>query len=799
MSKRVISLLLCLTMIITVLVACSKPQYTTYDAYHNPLADTDVGGSDTLAVNESDETITLENEKVRIVFHRVNGSIKEYVNKETKQYLVKDAAADSPFLINYSNAEVNNGSFSYSVTEDTEERIEIQFVWTIRNDTKLITHSRLEKESDTICFDVAIEGNVYDNYIISVEYPILNGITELCEGGNDQFVSPVATGFLFDNPASTFNSDEYSFQGITKSMGMYPSGWEYPMQFMAYITKNVGGFYVGTTDGGSTIKSFTFYGTGGNKLHAGVHHYLDDIAEEKVTFDYEIQISNLTKGYWQEAGDRYFQFAKAQEWMQKGKLEDREDINTALFEDTVLVNFGITGNNSGTTPNSITEFAEEQRAKLYDLFDETLEGNILNIYLNFWQNNQVSNEFNAAWDTIFPANVDGEFQNRVTERGDQVILFEFNTLYNTNYRLFTDVNTRWKSYAIKNIVGNELLFTHSTDSDFRQWWYVCPSVEEWIKFCVDKDEELLKTYSANGLYHDVGTAAVAPLQCYDTSHPHGTRVNVIYDYVEIERLSKELSSGYGQHSVGQELIYEQLLPYVDYFQARANGGLLSWMENDRFRELLETGEAMKVPLFEYVYHAYGGLRMDGFMMPYEEMGDGYYYAMAYTALNGGIPEYNYEFSYMAAVVDKVHTPYLEFINELGAARTDYGKEFLVYGTMKKGPTVSKETVTYEYYNNNVTHSSGILSGEATFERVISSAFEHDSKIGIFLMNIAEEDMTVNFVLEAARLYGVEEGQIKIYNSETGIYTKLADIKEGTANCSVKLPSREVVMLVIDKE
>jgi len=58
-------------------------------------------------------------------------------------------------------------------------------------------------------------------------------------------------------------------------------------------------------------------------------------------------------------------------------------------------------------------------------------------------------------------------------------------------------------------------------------------------------------------------------------------------------------------------------------------------------------------------------------------------------------------------------------------------------------------------------------------------------------------MTVNFVLEAARLYGVEEGQIKIYNSETGIYTKLADIKEGTANCSVKLPSREVVMLVID--
>ena len=668
----------------------------------------------------------------------------------------------------------------------------------MRNDTKIIAHSRLGKGSDTVCFDVAIEGNVADEYIISVEYPVFNGIKELCEGGNDQFISPVATGFLFDDPAKNFNGTSYSFTGIDKSLGMYPSGWEYPMQFMAYITKNVGGFYIGTTDGGCTVKSFTFTGVGNNTLRAGVHHFLDDLAEENVTFDYEIQVANLTEGYWQEAGDRYFEFAKDQEWMQKGKLEDREDINTGLFEDTVLVNFGIAGNRTDTPGNSITEHAKEQRERLYKLYTETLDGNIFNIYLNYWQRNHVSNEFNSTWDTYFPGSVDEDFRNQILENGDQMLLFEFNTLYNANYQLGSDTNKLWRSRAIQQLRGGKSIFTWTSATDHREGWFICPSVEEWKEFCIAKDTEILKTYGANGLYHDVGTAAVAPQQCYDTSHAHGTRVNIIPEYIEIERLSKELASDYGQYSVGQELIYEQLLPYVDYFQARANGGLLSWMENDRFRDVLEAGDAVKIPLFDYVYHAYGGLRVDGFMMPYEELGDGYYYAMAFTVLNGGLPEYNYEFSNLADVIDKVHMPYLEFINELGAARTTYGKEFLVYGTMKKAPTVDTGTVSYEYLNSNVVLKNDTLRGIATFDRVITSAFEHDDKIGVFLMNISEEDLNTKFILEAGRFYGIETGKVKCYDTTTGTYTDLADVKNGEAKCSVDLASRKVVMLVIEK-
>ena len=52
MKRRVISLILCMIIAVTGLVACGNHQYVSYDALDNPLADTDVGGSDTLVISE---------------------------------------------------------------------------------------------------------------------------------------------------------------------------------------------------------------------------------------------------------------------------------------------------------------------------------------------------------------------------------------------------------------------------------------------------------------------------------------------------------------------------------------------------------------------------------------------------------------------------------------------------------------------------------------------------------------------------------------------------------------------------
>jgi len=750
-----------------------------------------------LFLMEEEKYIVMENENVRIVFHRSNGSIREILNKETGQYLSHNAVANSPFVAYYYKREVNIGKFSYSLSSE-ESRKQVEFVWSIRNGTRIIADAWLEESDNKLQFDVRIEGNVADDCIISVEYPIINEILPLyADGSRDEFISPFATGFIFNNPSKNFNDTAYNFSGIDKTMGIYPSGWEYPMQFMAYITRGLGGFYVATNDGGCTVKSFSFTAIGNGKLRAGVSHYLDDIGQTNVTFPYQVQITNLTRGDWEEAGDRYLAFAREQEWTKQGLLENRQDINRQLFEDTVLVNFGINSRDT-ETPNTTSDLVVEQRERLYESISGHLKGHILNIYSNAWQRVHTQESFNSSWESYFPASISSRFQQQIRDHGDEAIEFEFNTLYNLRHQAQSEESKLWKSRSVQTVYGGEATFSSwwGRNGDTVNFWYICPSFQEWIDFCLQKDEEFLKTYDADGLYHDVGTAAVAPLQCWNKQHSHGSRVNIIPEYVEIERLSKELAVQYGKYSVGQELIYEQLLPYVDFFQGRANGGLLSWMENDRIRDALEAGFARKLPLFDYVYHAYGGLRVDGFMSPFQELGDGYYHAMAFTVLNGGLPEYNWEFTPLETAADKLFLPYVDFLDELGKARTEYGKEFLVYGQMTRTPRVSDERVSYNYFNKNSVYS--ILEGTTQVDRVVASAFEHDGKIGIFMTNIAEEDTTANFILEAGWLYNITEGEVKIYNTEQNSLQHLSDISAGEAVCSVSLPSRTVVMLVIER-
>ena len=103
------------------LSACQKKKTTFDGEYDNPLINDDVGGSNKLSLIESQDTLTLENSKIRIVFLKENGGIKELVNKESKVYLVKNGKT-SPIRINrivdYNEISVNKvKSFSYTLED----------------------------------------------------------------------------------------------------------------------------------------------------------------------------------------------------------------------------------------------------------------------------------------------------------------------------------------------------------------------------------------------------------------------------------------------------------------------------------------------------------------------------------------------------------------------------------------------------------------------------------------------------------------------------------------------------------
>lgn len=711
-----------------------------------------IGGSDTLALTETEDTITLENARVQLVLNRNSGSIRTLANKESGLYLTKDAVDSIPVRLATATENIfKYDSFTYTVEKNDDKSKVLSLQWNFSGRPTVAATVTLEENADQISFRVKLLGNQQSDTIISVEYPIIEGIGSLKDKQTDCFLSPFITGYLFRNPVDNFNQD---FYGITKKLGEYPSGWGYPMQFAAYYSEGLGGFYWQTTDGGDTVKSFTLTGDN-NKLRLSIYHYLSDISDGDKVFDYDIVFANMTEGNWYEAADTYRDWALQQSWAaDTGKLKDRTDVDKTLYEDTTLTIFGY----------RVTDDWDDY-ADIYDVLKGTVDGKFLNVAI--YKNNT--------------------YMDRIKQYSDLLNIFEFSSL-----RTIASAETYCDYYstAMMNAVGEKETFTIH--------YYECAAEQSWRDYALSREEGFITNYGVNGFYYDVDIAADHPKLCYDTSHSHGTRVNVLSDFLDQIQDARDLSDTNIPYTVGTEMITELLLPYVNYYQARANGGLLGWMEHDRVRTVIENGSAVQVPLFDYVYHEYGILRTDGYLTAESDIGDGFYYVAAYTALNGGIPELNYEYYPVADLpkTEDMNLQYLRFLDALGEVRTGYGKDFLVYGKMMPAPAVDAGTTVYDYSNLNYTQYTCLgmdyLAGKAELPNVVTAAWQNGDQNAVFLCNTSGESRTVTFTLEAGRDFGVDAGAVMQY-SETGS-VEICRIKDGVAKVTLTINPQEIIML-----
>lgn len=768
MKKRFIIVSLIL-LVLVALSSCNRNKKTTefFDGhFDNPLINNNVGGSNKLSLVESSDEITLENKKIRVVFLKSNGAIKELVNKESKVYLVKNNSS-SPIRINkivdYNEYPVSKiKEFSFTLDDSTVKKINFKFV--LGNIT-IHSTAELEEDSNEIVFRLSYEGNNIEmsdgnitNALYNIEYPIIEGIDKLYSKERDHFISPFAMGYLFDDPIDNFNTD---FIGISRTMGLYPSGWEYPMQFQAYYSDGIGGFMFMTRDGGETIKSFTFLGTG-KKLRSSIYHYLDDLSSESGEFDYDISISNLIVGDRYEALDKYKEWAVNQKWCtEKGKLIDRDDINKDLYENTALVNFDFP--TTGEYPNNT-------QRQLYNLEKSSINGGkILNVV--FGQ--------------------DRSFINLAKENNDLVTLFEFPSFKSTKSSE-SEWNTMVKTYKSDQ---SSVLYTISVGNMF---FYECASCSNYRSSLINKEISYFNGYGVTGYYHDVGISAVHPKQCFNTSHIHGTNVNVIPYYVDQMKDVKELAQRNNNGIYGQELLFEQMLPYVDFYQSRSYGDLMTWMESDRVRVLLEKNACKAIPVFDYVYGEYGATRMDGFLTPSSSIGYGYYNVCAYTMLNGGIPEYDFEFYgngvYLPSL-NELSKDRIEYIGKLYDFKEKYGKDYLVYGKMVRSPNVGAGSSTYSYRLDRFEGKT-VKEGKVTFDNIVVSSYEFNNKIGIFLANTSRNNITLKFVLDALKDYGISSGKIKITNQAGS--TSYSDLSKGRCNISLNIDALDLVLLEVER-
>jgi hypothetical protein len=772
MKKLFYSLVLCTGILF--LAGCASPVQVMDD---EPLTGEDV------EITLDPSSIGLENEFIRVLFNRSNGSFKEIYNKEKDLYLVQNHAASSPVGISYASSYDDNiNQFYYIMGEDTLKKKALIFNWVFGDSSVVSVKIELSRGSNELKFYVKSESNGLQP-IYKITYPIITGIESLKTAATDNLVSPFATGYLFKAPFTAPGDIELG-EGDT----IYPQGWNYPMQFISWYSEGTGGFYIAAEDPKYYVKSFPMKKTGSTLRFAIVNH-INDISARITDFNYPIVIANMNKGNWYEAADKYRGWAKKQPWTAQGTVEQRSDISKWLYEEVSLVNFGIDASMNTAGLNAIIP-------AMYDAIKAESGGKIMNVFLLSWVRRFESNMYLTTFESFFPAYLKEDFVDKINNYGDKQIFFTTNTLFNEKYMQGSGVNTYYSMIAITSN-PNGGTSSYYWDSD-RHTWFMDPSVQDWVDLNMNKDEYILDTYNTDGFYYDIGAGALAPLECFNPDHEHGNKTNLIPFYQEMSKLARILTLEQGTPCVGMELISEPFIPYTDYYQARANGGLLSWMEHDRIRSLIAAGYAEKVPLFDYVYHAYGPIRTDGYMLPSEEIGEAYYSVLGSTVLWGGLPQFNFEFLTNDGSVAGTSDRYLKaedivlskaaFIGELADARLGFGKEYLVYGEMKQPVDLDCGKINYAYTNINITGSP--LSGTAAVDKVIKAAYTHNGKAGLFFLNVTDTAIPVNFDIDGSR-YGIKNaGVYEVTNNNL----KKADLQNGACNVAVTLPPHKIVML-----
>lgn len=729
-----------------------------------------IDGKNELSLEEG-ALITIENERVRLVLNP-NGSINEFANKESKLYLVKGATEAPPIrlsLVDRNSQGLLSDNYVMTILENTAEKKAIQFVYTFNSRADATCTISLAKNSDEVKFRVRLSNMTYnsDLSVMDVEYPIVEGIKTLGDKEKDVYAAPFATGFKFLNPTQNFN-DVYGL-GIGKSsplgypvsMSTYPSGWGMTMQFGSYYSENLGGFYWMTQDQEDYIKNFTFTGIGEEELRMSIYHHVDDLGKTAVNFDYDIILANLVTGKWEEAASRYKTWALEQKWVTLiGRAEDRQDINRKLFEKTGLTIFGFRPDVSSWVDMIPT----------YDAIASRIEDDILNIAI--YQN---KNYFDL-----------------VREYNHAYSVFEFNTI--SPLEMFYD-------NSIRNARQDRLAFyIHGTP-----FYYQCPKSEDWLDNRNKTEQGYFDTYNVDALYFDVFATAVHPIECFDLAHSHGKKVNILDGFYKQLQNASDLADLNGFYSVGIEMITEKTLAYVDFYQARANGGPLGWMETDEIRGMVDNNIAIKIPMFERVYHEFGAIRTDGYLVPLDELGDAYYYIAGYTALNGGINEFNYEYfpTNKLPGAAQINFEMVDYVNRLSKARTTYGKNYMIYGEMLNAPDVNTDYSTYEYSNPNYSATSiattgrASLEGEWTVEDIVTAAYKNkDGNVAIFLTNVKNAVISKGFILKALRDYGIETADVYLTSSQNTERRLVTTVKNGEAKIGLRMQPHQVYMLEI---
>lgn len=629
-----------------------------------------------------------------------------------------------------------------------------------------------------------------------VEYPVIGGMDDW---NGAEMIHSFATGLRVKEPLKHFKPGE----GVRYAP--YPECFSgASMQFYAYYAPGRGGLLFMAEDGESHQKWLNLY-RNGDSMEATMMYGFEEMGMGKsFRADYSFKVRLLQGDGWSEPASLYKQWAVRQPWCSMGRLNDREHCEW-LLKKVGLSTFGVC--------------AGQDRSNYIRRYHKDTNTSVFHVLGPDWAHTTQSfSGHNPGYslDGWVPTNFRQANLEAIREVGDYFAPFEFD--------LFGRARAEESDEIKRKAEANRQLFPekgHTYSCDAYDFFMMCPCEEHTHDMHVARDKQIVAESGANAMYYDISANNLLHV-CLkeDHHHPKGGGNELTKAYRRIYRDTKEAcaeAKNDRYFPVGTEMINEVFLPELDFYQARAGAQPCSALEMWPYKSLLNEGIAELIPLFAFVYHEYGAVRMDGWGKVVEEVGDLFYDNVAKIYLWGGLYEINHEYSPGEAFDGKETRPEdhyynwqrsfgyeyapgrARYIGQFANLRTGAGNPYLAYGEMMPPPAIDVPQRDKHYYHYN--HGpQAIFSGDIQLPAVRASAWKRtDGKVGyaIFLTNTELDEQRVKLQLNAADFLGAEKVVLRTgFGNGEPQETRMGSLKDETLTLTLKLPARTPVMLEI---
>lgn len=750
------------------------------------------------ALSGTPPTLTVENDFLRITLAGRSGCLLGVENKRRGLQLIQSPTGGSPWRLEVPEVagwSDDSVGFAWSFDPSFTRGQAVDLKWT--TDIGLTVEGRVElsHRDPNAYFFVAIQ-NHGDRFLDKIEYPILRGIGRLGHAAGAELAHSQGGGFLFHNPYDLFETRPGPRHGLRYSP--YPEGFSgSAMQFMAYYARGQGGFYLAAHDPTQAMKWLNFYkGESGDLESSFIYQSPDVRAGQGLRVPYPVVIGALLEGTWYEAADRYKAWATQQAWTAQGPLWRRPNTCRWLLEEVGFATFGINA-------------AHDRSAWLEWLHGLTGEPVFHVLGVNWPKAGaDYHDHFPGGRDDWFPAKFHASNLETIRQNGDYWAPFEFDLLLDANGA---------EGQAVKDALL--ALPNDKYSLDPYCFPFLCPATDYLPELHRWRDEKLVSDYGADALYYDISVNNLL-MACRNGHHGHpvGGGAWMVKAIGEMYRATKTAATRAKGAYVpqGTEMISEVFIPYLDFYQARGEASPLSVFEADYFRDWIKQGRAEKIPLFAYVYHEYGPVRLDGWGKLSREVGELFYWVASRVALWGGLFELNYEFSPLEVVGGRAEDPSehyyayegraygvdpakVAFVREIAQARTGCARDYLVYGTMVRPLAFAVPEIELDYFLYNAPRDMSHYGERGTLRvpGVVHAGWRsRHGALGFLFVNLHPElNHEVTMPIDVAA-YGMRQGD----ECSVEVVTTAGRVSHpgltGQGEVKLTLPPRRIVLMEI---